>query len=295
MVLLSCEETFVKTLDVPDLDYQERLVFQSNFKSGQDTIVAYLSRTRYALDKTQPRDPVDDGNIRLYKDQLLIAEATAGMNGEYVLPNVDISLGNYNIEVFQSEFSEELKAETTIPEYVLPNSIEYREDGGIGPDFEESVSLLRVNFNDPPGENNYYKFSLLPINNPIVMDTFINQQDTFIYEREKYNIYLSSNEISAIESRGYIIIDDEAFDGQNHTTDIVFELYNNSDEDTDINDFKLDWAVLSEDQFQFEKRLSIYRDSDDFGPFAEPVSIYSNVENGIGIFAGQNQKLLDIE
>ena len=51
---------------------------------------------------------------------------------------------------------------------------------------------------------------------------------------------------------------------------------------------------ISQDYYYYRRSLELYNQSSD-NPFAQPVQVYSNIENGFGIFAGAQVNYFDIE
>ena len=52
---------------------------------------------------------------------------------------------------------------------------------------------------------------------------------------------------------------------------------------------------MSRDRFLYEQSVQASCESDDLGLFQDPVPVHSNIENGIGIFAGTSPSKLKAE
>ncbi|MFQ5636990.1 MAG: DUF4249 family protein [bacterium] len=74
--------------------------------------------------------------------------------------------------------------------------------------------------------------------------------------------------------------DDALFDGEFYDLDISF--YNYSEP---IEMFIVVLLTTSESYYNFHKSVDQQNATED-NPFAEPVPIYTNIENGLGVFAG---------
>jgi hypothetical protein len=77
---------------------------------------------------------------------------------------------------------------------------------------------------------------------------------------------------------------DDAFDGQKQRITIDLDYVGN-------NGILL--ISATEEHFLYHLSYKAYQDSNG-DPFAQPVQIYSNVENGLGIFAGHNKTFTEI-
>ncbi|MEL7148286.1 MAG: DUF4249 family protein, partial [Bacteroidota bacterium] len=82
-----------------------------------------------------------------------------------------------------------------------------------------------------------------------------------------------------------ILVDDALFDGQEQTIDILLDFfYDYVGEDEDPQ-FYYTVRNTSEAYYDFvrAKKIHQYNSGD---PFAEPIPVNGNVENGFGVFAG---------
>ena len=57
----------------------------------------------------------------------------------------------------------------------------------------------------------------------------------------------------------------------------------------------MDWKCISKEQYQYSRSLISFFIAQDLGAFSEPVAIFSNVDNGLGIFGLSNNQLYVIE
>lgn len=131
------------------------------------------------------------------------------------------------------------------------------------------------------------------------VDTTVIQTDTIITMSEIEVEITSVNDPSSLEVKPgeYILTDDFI---SNSTVDLSFQLQvkGNVGELTKEQVFSsifLQWSSLSEDQYAFEESYARYLDSQSFGPFAEAVVIYSNVENGLGYLGAESIQVLNLE
>ena len=90
----------------------------------------------------------------------------------------------------------------------------------------------------------------------------------------------------------YIMLRDENFDGQNYS--LTFSVINYAElKDLDLfGEIRL--VNTSEAYFNYLKSFNMYQRAIN-NPFATPVQVYSNVNDGMGIFAGGTLTSWDIQ
>lgn len=144
---------------------------------------------------------------------------------------------------------------------------------------------------DIAGEKNYYIFELYNLikqRRTIYDDEYnvIGYDTVDIYEKGE----LSSPDASVINSsvsgfdsndfKPYLLINDELFEGSKHEINFKSRIYTVSSE----NKFTFVLKHISEDYYKYLLSYESY-DYADGNPFAEPVQVFSNIENGLGIIA----------
>ena len=80
-------------------------------------------------------------------------------------------------------------------------------------------------------------------------------------------------------------MDDVSFDGKLHTMRLLGTFYGIDDNPINIVGLRLLVSHFGEELNKYSRSLRLQRNT--LGdPFAQPVQVYSNVESGLGIFAG---------
>ena len=183
-------------------------------------------------------------------------------------------------------------------------------------DFNE----IQLSFTDPVDEQNYYQLRVLEYY--MRYDYLIDEQGNYVLDEQGNNIIVDSIQLSSsasITSSDPLFTQDESFFGDNE--EISSEAYGYSFTFTDdfINgkSYHLKFRpnssyyhnegydppylvvslyTISEAQYQYvtSNKLQYENEGD---PFAEPVQVYNNIENGFGIFAGysSDQVVLNLE
>lgn len=274
-LLTSCTKEV--EIDLPD--HEEKPVINSLF-SPDTLLCVHVSRSRVITDtffllQTAPLV------VLKYADETDTLQSTG--NGYYRLQNhVPQVQTRYTIEVSSTEYGK-ATASDKIPEEVPFEVINYIQEAGI--DVEGyNFSSITIRFNEPPGEKNYYEIKVVHESNP---------GGKLRYEK----LWLWSND-AVIKNEGYVneiysslIFSDELINGKSHT--LAFNFYHFVDEKNIESRFFIHFRSVSENYFFYKKKLILHFENQ-FGDIwdgtGNPVNLYSNVENGYGIFAGYSEK-----
>lgn len=173
---------------------------------------------------------------------------------------------------------------------------------------------VQFSFNDTPNENNYYyllayELVLDPGNidstcqelydlEDVELDSLFYKEynlDCGYWGASVYNEFNSGLEpYVELYSGKYpgVLINDELFDGKKK--DIIFHLFSNDTDDKTY--FFVELYHVSEEFYRYHYSLQMQVNSKK-DVYSEPAQIYSNIENGLGIFAGASvsKKMIKIE
>ena len=250
-------------------DFEHQPILTLNCILNPDsTINARLTLSRN-IENTTTFQPVDDATIVLYENGTELSTLTPDGEGNYYLNYYPEPLSEYEIAVMHPDF-ENLTAETVVPQKPnvdhKPDTLKYTEQG--------LFYWLDVYYeiHDTPGRNNYWLYwkhtlhgvtysggGFLSLKAPFI-DDFNRQTDT----EAKYGFVYSY----------YVRISDVGYE------DRILG-FNAPGKTGSFTNF------LSADK-HYDKYIksSIKARLNSGGelPFKEPVQIYSNIENGYGIF-----------
>jgi hypothetical protein len=128
--------------------------------------------------------------------------------------------------------------------------------------------------------------------------------ELYVYypEREIYSpVYLSVTDpgFDGVYGSGFIIFDDKRFNGRNYIFEGSFYADNfgpviNEDPDEPMWEpeekiYIVRFSTLTKDLYLYKS--SFFKHLDNQGnPFSEPVPVFTNIKNGLGIFGGRNSK-----
>ena len=282
-----------KEIEFDSQDIAPRIVVNSLFTN--DSIwSAHISRSRGILDTTTYTS-IDNATVNIFDgNSNLVTELTHEGNGFYTSPNGTMPEPNqsYTIEVIANGYtpvSATNSIPTEVPIYEIDTVSSTNSDG-------QTILETTINFQDPPGTSNFYMVEVL------VKGTWIDEwENDTINFREPLPISCEDLNIETVNSFNaggfentyeFIMLKDENFDGQNYS--LTFSVINYAElKDLDLfGEIRL--VNTSEAYFNYLKSFNMYQRAIN-NPFATPVQVYSNVNDGMGIFAGGTLTSWDIQ
>ena len=255
---------------------------------------AHISRSRGVLDTTSYTS-IDNASVNIFDGSSnLVTQLTHQGNGLYTSPDGTMPQPNqsYTIEVVANGYTSVSATNaipTGVPIYEIDTVSSTNSDG-------QTILETTINFQDPPGASNYYMVEVM------VKGTWVDEweNDTIDF-REPLPISCEDLNIETVNSFNvggfentyeYIMLKDENFDGQNYS--LTFSVINYAElKDMDLfGEIRL--VNTSEAYFNYLKSFNMYQRTIN-NPFATPVQVYSNVNDGMGIFAGGTLTSWDIQ
>ena len=301
--LLSCE----KTLKFDDEGLANQLVLNSIISTNKD-FTASLTKSRSILGNTNNSGGLmAEGSLDIYLNDELIRNLNSP-TGYFTTSGINPKAGDSYRIVINSN-GKQLEAITKIPNQSEVSSI---DTSTVSNEFGQWTNY-KVNIKDPSGED-YYRLVLMTerMSFYTAKDSLGNDKRHYLVNTSQWlfgsddpvfkSLYnnFGQDVIDAGPKNNYSIFTDDYFQGKEYSLKFwVFDGYNgggygNSEPGnpnlTSGIIYKRDIIhvqKLSKELFNYLKYLNLY----DFyhgNPFSEPVQVYSNVKNGIGIFAGLN-------
>ena len=303
LTLNSCSEDFFnQVVDVDQPDFEKQLVIHG-FAGTADTMLRVLLTRNYGILETVSSDDwaVPNVNLTIRDENTSNILTLQQSQNQY---DKDLYETGVPPAFFQAGHRYHLKAEhpdyptveswQTIPVPIQVDSATFRRNGGISTDGSE-VSDFYIYLQDPPGERNYYEMVVFrtsfyvveftdPDGNIIGVDTFFNNA---------FSVYpLDSDDPNArLGSFSSIVVSDELFDGQSYRMNM--QIYR----DDYYNDNALYVARfrhITEEYFRYSVTALRKAETEDI-PFIEPVTVFGNLENGIGIFGMYHEQQLPVK
>jgi len=269
LTFTACET--IVDIEIPDQD--TKLVCNAIAVAGDSVNIFRLTKSRGVLEPfSYYYEAVEDGEIVLLENDIPVATLHQEFNpGDYPCHYPFHSGNTYTIEASADGLTS-VNASTVLPFGVVPVITSYTPNVYTDQNGTE-IAELKFTLNDPASEENYYTLLINGINNYGSQDIYFNSNDPAL------NITSSDNGNGGFSGENQTSFDDHLFNGQSRTFTINLISYDVS------SDFKLEVKLISLDRpaylYSQSKRL---QDVTNGNPFAEPVQVYNNIENGYGIF-----------
>ena len=219
------------------------------------------------------------------EEEILVEQLVYAFNyceGQYILCAGD----QLRFEVRSSEFDEMGIVETKMPEMPKVISfdtvrIDYHKDS------EQYECLFSLKLDDPSGKDYYNIYPLdgmvgFTSSDPVFADLMNFDVENLVGESTSFYGYGTYN-----------IFSDAYFDGKTYSVSMSVTIWEGDFEEG--MPFTLEVSCVDGDLYQFKKTYDAYVASDPnsmLGMFTEPVQVYSNVQNGMGIVAAQSQPVV---
>ena len=278
--LYSCEKIIPFSGEV----VQPKIVVNSFFSSSKNWKV-FLTKSLSVTD-TGKLDYIDNASVLIKDEQNNIVDVLQHDSfGIYSGSSIPQLGERYKIEV------EALEYNSVYAEDYLPNEVSiYNVDTLTSYLNNEKILDLDIAINDPILEENYYYLKV---------NVGLNTVDGF-YETKRLQILVNN---PLYENSGpdkwdnKAIFTDFLFNGDNKICKTAIKLpivvndvaYNLSD--LDYLEIRLN--NLTKSKYLYKKSYDLYENASG-NPFAQPIQVYSNITNGIGIFAGAQLNVFSV-
>ena len=283
-IISGCEDAFETTLEIDPPPHTDRLVVHAYGSTNGEDLKVHLTQSSGILDNVQ-NNLISGANVTLWKGQEQLAQLTEINSGSnfrynYILAEGSITYeigAEYRLEVVADGFEKAIGT-ATVPQDIPLLKQKFEEDGTSleSGDFNSEVE---IEFQDPANQEDYYEVGVVLL---------IDNGGNSYYDE----VYTETYDPAAQEGISYsnLIVNDLSFDGELKNLPLIIEKF---DEQAIENMYVL-WRVTSEGHYLFNKTAR-KQDDLDGNPFASPVQVYSNIENGIGIFSIMNEEFVKVE
>lgn len=299
-------------------DYTNKKLVVSSFITNGENITVNLYQNKPINSKYEPalnkkakvvlyengieKETLDPFVIYNYNSDYVNQIQTVDSTYKYVSKNTKIKTGNTYKIVIECEGYETITAETTVTSMIPISSFDSlivrKERNG----YQYTEDNFKLSFTDPANETNYYRVVVLDL---YAQKNFITLgSDTIEYINMDYysksvdlrstdplltneNKDANSYVFGELDNR-YGIFSDEMINGKTYELSFIAQFQNSSSNkiDYEAGEFRIVKLVLQSinaDMYYFLKSIDAQEYSD-YMMFTEPVSIYSNIENGFGVF-----------
>ena len=306
--LLSCTKTI-------DFDNEElaHLVVVNSMIGTDHTFSALLTQSTSILTDGQTNPPLE-GTMDLYEDGTLLRQFPSQRGGFSAFDIQPEAGKNYRMVI--SANGQQVEAETNIP---LQTEVVSIDTMSTKTKFNSIITNYKLKIKDAVGEDYYRLFivhemlTMIPKENdtirylPYINYDRVQSEDPVF--KSVYNNF-GDELIDFGPENDYAIFPDTYFQGKEYTLQFTTYSYyrnpanpnfggggygnpNNPDPASGpqkiFDRTTIHIQHLSKDLYTYLKYLELYTYYSS-NPFSEPVAVYSNVKNGVGIFAGFNDE-----
>lgn len=269
----SCQKTIEFDGEVKD----PKLVVNSIFNT-EDTLRVHISNSLSLVDGASLRF-IKNATVKLYNENdVLVSTPLHTQNGYYMDETFQFEENKqYRVEVERDGFNT-INATDNVPKTVEVENVEVIE---LSDPNNEGEILITVDFEDPSGDN-YYMVE--------VRMEYYYKWDSFEYSGWEtgwlttVDPNVDGNNGTGTYGNNRIILDDDNFDGKNYKLRFNTSKYIL---DGDYRRVELKFYSLSQSTYNYFTSVERYQNVQG-NPFATPVQVFSNVENGFGIFGGSS-------
>lgn len=275
-----------KAIEIDRDSVTPKLVINSVLSSQNDTIFLSLTESRDLLYDKNSFPSVKGAVVKIFENGNKIGELQY-LNDLYFIPYKVKEGSTYKVEASASSFKT-VTAETTVKSAIenTIGTVKILESGGL----DASIKIV-----DIINEDNFYQVSMKWME--FTDDsTIIN--DPYYYQQPYYNNYSCTNDyiveypqtdaLQGENCNDYFLFDDATI--KNSTHEFKLSTPNNNyyySQEGYKTKVILEVSSLDYNYYTYLITKSIFQFN--FGnPFAEPVQVYSNIENGYGIFGSRS-------
>ena len=290
LIYISCEKVIPFEGDVNT----PKLVINSVFESDS-TFKVHVSSSRSVID-TSSFENIDDAVVTIKDVNGNVIEVLNHVvNGFYkgqVLPEENTT---YILKVNHPNYAD-ITASDSLPSPIIINSV---DTSTILDPINGNRLRISMNFDDPGNNQNYYLLETYSVNEYLIVENL----DTIEYELDTTKQFMVltdevfQNGGSPWRDQG--LFNDLLFNGQNKTLEIEIpnENWSGSEDGYDWSyktlTLRLYLHNITISYYYYRTSLELFQNASG-NPFAQPVQVYSNIENGFGVFAGSQISFFDL-
>ena len=290
LAYISCEKVIPFDGDVNT----PNLVINSVFESDS-TFKVHVSSSRSVIDTASFKN-IDDAIVTIKDGNENIIETLNHVeNGFYKGQTFPQENQTYILEINHTNY-DNITASDSLPSPITINSV---DTSTMVDPINGNRLQINMNFDDPENTQNYYLIETYSVNEYLV----IKNSDTTEYELDTTKQFMVltdevfQNGGSPWREQG--LFNDLLFNGQNKTLEL--EIPNDSWSGSEDG---YDWSYktltlrlylhnITLSYYYYRTSLELFQNATG-NPFAQPVQVFSNVENGFGVFAGSQISFFDL-
>lgn len=281
-----CDDAFETVIPIDPPAYKPVLVLNSYANNTDSILEVFLGRNIGIFDNNLQED-MSDAKIQVFENsQQIISFANnnptnTGYKFDLPLAAFRFQPGKtYTISAASTNFETVLSSQT-MPPAVSVSNLKLVENKHTDP-FGKVYDAIEFEINDPNDEN-YYEFGAFIEDFGFkygIYSQLFNGRD---------NVFFGSDE--AISYNELHLINDETYNGNNYIINLLVDtIYRNPS----IGQLSLSFSHITKDKYRYVSSL-IQHQNNQNNPFAEPVQVYTNIEQGLGIFSLQHVQFIPVQ
>lgn len=300
VIVSSCET--VINVKVP---FNGPIITVNGYIHPDSIVYLSLTQSKFILDE-DPFIPIEDADIFLYEGEKEVEELLNAGNGWY-FGKFKPEVGKHYILKVEASTGETVYAEANVPQRVGIDQVKI-SDRSVMRNFELH-HVMEIKIDDPIDQNNLYELLLLAnINEKVFRNDTIIHEVFYHYEVDLAFENPRLEEHNSIRGSSSLLFNDEILNNDRvlkiyakssqiedlHTIDEKYEHEDGTIRLLKSDELQLVLRHVDQSYFNFKKSLKLHVQSKG-NPFAEPVKVYSNIKNGLGIFAGYASSRYEID
>lgn len=296
LLITSCgEDSFSTTVDIPLPKHDPLPAISLDIRTGDTTVFTRVSLSRGIVDQAVPVSV--EPTLTLLRNGAEILSTpiqmpnSDGQTAEFLLQD---SINNeeaiYELELDFPGF-DQATAVQRMPSSPIVSNLDYEEDGAID---TEGFRVDKIEFDlaDDPNTEDYYGFRVLSencfqqcITNEATGEVTCTNVCTGFFN----NFFVLSPDPTLKQAAGFgLVMTDKAITGNKFRVRLTADSFGEADS------YFLEVSHITEDAYRYGISRLAYQDSRD-NPFAEPVNVHTNVEQGYGHFIMANRIRVPLE
>ncbi len=295
-LLNACSDDFFsQTVKIDPPEYDKQLSFHLLLDNNDSIIRLTITRNYGILETVQNNQDwyVKGATAELYENgQKWVTFVPLSLDSSFVLTGVlphPFQTGStYEIRAAHPDYPT-VSAVQLVPNDFQVDSARVRRDAVPG-EFGSRLDLLEIFLQDQQGVKNYYEVTILKRYYDYSYDPSTGVYDTIgVYEYPLgVDAYNDPNVQYGFGNAG--LISDQFFEGQSYKFQARYDGPNDGFSDSTV---IVRVRSVTEDYFKWSRSYQANFDVDE-NPLVEPISVFNNLENGLGIFSIAQEKNFEL-
>lgn len=296
-LISSCGLEMVIDVELPE--YDKQMVLLSQINPDSNNVRVYLSHSISLEEPNSNFNYINNAEVKLFSDDIFIDSLQLDFElGEYLYnsntgnyeydtiyfyqSNVSVIEGNsYRLEATAPNIDDGLEPFSVTSTVKVPSSIDItivdfqdsivnHSDG-----WEEKIRNVTIEFDDLESDN-YYQ--LFVFDGPY--ESYYESSDPSLIASLSFDPFMDETSYSGYDA----LFSDVLFNGETKQIELSLYVW----EKDALSSLKVELRNVSESYYYYYRSVSLHQ-MNEGNPFAEPVQVYSNVENGLGVFTAYNK------